>query len=183
MFCGTDPDRPVYLFYEGDPIGLARKAVLVALMAFSVFPFACAHGPGSAPAEDGSEPRPATGQAGDPAREGTGDAIPAPDAGTIMEATSPGVSAQEAGILAGGTPPPEYEVRGEGTLIIGGDVLVGCEQVGDFEAPRSATRAAKQQVRESQQEQMQACAEAGFPPEDGPAGGTKKARPKADRAE
>ena len=91
--------------------------------------------------------------------------VPEPSQMAVAEGDMATMAEGDIGILAGGTPPPEYEVQKDGTLIIGGDVLVSCEDVGSWEAPPSATRAARRQMRESQQEEIKVCTKAGFPPD------------------
>ena len=90
---------------------------------------------------------------------------PEPSRMTTAESTA---VAEDMGILARGKPPPEYQVRGEGTLIIGGDVLVRCAEVGAWSGPPSASRSVERQLREEQREQSRVCTEAGFPPDRAP---------------
>ena len=74
--------------------------------------------------------------------------------------------AGDMGSVAGGPTIPEYEVQKNGKLVIGGDVLVRCREVGSWEAPPSATRAAKRQILEEQRKQTEVCTKAGFPPDE-----------------
>lgn len=66
--------------------------------------------------------------------------------------------------LAGDAPPPpEYQVEGDGTLVIGGDVLVPCSQVGlgDPYLGRDDPEV-RAQIEQSLQESARACEAAGF---------------------
>jgi hypothetical protein len=61
---------------------------------------------------------------------------------------------------------PEYEVDGDGILTIGGDVVVPCKDLANWDVPMSATSSARTAAERSKQEAINACAEAGFPPEE-----------------
>ena len=66
------------------------------------------------------------------------------------------------GALAEGSPePPKYQVNKEGTLIIDGDVLIGCQDI--FKAYTGDPRVF---LNESEREHVEACKKAGFSPED-----------------
>ena len=60
----------------------------------------------------------------------------------------------------------EYEVYEDGVLTIGGDVMVPCKDLENWDAPTSATSSARIAAERSKQEAVDACAEAGFPPEE-----------------
>ena len=68
--------------------------------------------------------------------------------------------------VAGAPPPPEYEVKKDGRLIIGGGVFAKCADVGEYEPPTSFSNTAKEQAQASQSAQAMACTEAGFPPDE-----------------
>ena len=74
------------------------------------------------------------------------------------------LAADEDGNLVGPRP-PEYEVTEDGTLVIGGDVLVPCSDVGSPADPselRGATQQAKAQMEQARRENIRACEAAGF---------------------
>lgn len=77
-------------------------------------------------------------------------------------------SVASGGRAGNGPPIPEYKVQKNGTLVIGGDVLVECRDVGIWTGPPSATRSVKRQSRKEQREQTEACTEAGFQPKNAP---------------
>lgn len=66
--------------------------------------------------------------------------------------------------LAGDVPPPpEYQVTDDGTLIIGGDVLADCSQVGIPDPTlREAAPAVQAEEEEVRNEAVQACRASGF---------------------
>ncbi len=60
--------------------------------------------------------------------------------------------------------PPEYQVTEDGTLIIGGDVLVRCAEVGLDDYPLGADDpVVRAQIERSLRESARACRAAGFP--------------------
>ena len=77
--------------------------------------------------------------------------------------------ASDLGILAGGKPPPKYQVKKDGTLVIGGDVLVRCADLlkSSWEG-QSPTPEARRQMRQASKEQVRVCTKAGFPPDKAP---------------
>ena len=88
---------------------------------------------------------------------------------STMTTASGTASESEMGILAGGKPPPEYQVKKDGTLIIGGDVLVSCTDLlkSSWEG-QSPTPEARRQMRQANKEQVRVCTKAGFPPDKTP---------------
>ncbi len=98
---------------------------------------------------------------------------------TLVEETSPmpeatmttasATAASDMAILAGGKPPPEYQVKKDGTLVIGGDVLVSCTDLlkSSWEG-QSPTPEARRQMRQANKEQVRVCTKAGFPPDKTP---------------
>ena len=58
-----------------------------------------------------------------------------------------------------GPPPPEYQVEGDGSLIIGGDVVVPCSTITNPYATEGAT---PEQRRAAEEEAARACETAGF---------------------
>lgn len=83
----------------------------------------------------------------------------------LLAAVSEMVSASPAlAQLAGDAPPPpEHQVKEDGTLVIGGDVVVRCAEVG-FGEPYLGTDdpEVRAQIDQSFQESAQACEAAGF---------------------
>ena len=66
--------------------------------------------------------------------------------------------------IAEGAPlPPEYEVTEDGTLIIGGDVLVDCRAVGTPDDNAPSNPQVQAEINQAVEEERQACREAGFP--------------------
>ena len=75
---------------------------------------------------------------------------------------SEGLAADEEGNLVGPRP-PEYQVTEDGTLIVGGDVLVKCVEVGlDDYPPGADDPAVRVQIERSPRESARACRAAGF---------------------
>ena len=85
------------------------------------------------------------------------------------ELTMTTASESEIGILAGGKPPPEYQVLKDGTLIIEGDMLVRCADLLQFRRNYfeglNPTPEARRQVRQQRKELIAVCTKAGFPPD------------------
>lgn len=97
------------------------------------------------------------------------------DEPTLIEETTPmpeptmttsATAASDLAILHSGASPPKYQVKKNGTLIIGGDVLVRCAdllksdpQVGN------PTPEAQRQMRQARKEHVRVCTKAGFPPD------------------
>lgn len=74
--------------------------------------------------------------------------------------------------VAGGALPPGYEVEEDGTLVIGGDVVVRCSEVGLLGGdPGTNDPAVLSQINESVRESVAACESAGFPTSADPAPG------------
>ena len=59
----------------------------------------------------------------------------------------------------------EYVVTKDGTLTIGGDVSVRCEDLLEFGVPSGASSAGQASLEQSVSEQVRVCRAAGFPPE------------------
>ena len=101
------------------------------------------------------------------------------DEPTLVEETTPmpeptmvtasATAESDMAILAGGKPPPEYQVKKDGTLVIGGDVLVSCTDLlkSSWEG-QSPTSEARRQMRQASKEQIRVCTKAGFPPDKTP---------------
>ena len=101
---------------------------------------------------------------------------------TLVEETSPmpeatmttasATAASDVAILAGGKPPPEYQVMKDGTLIIEGDMLVRCADLLQFRRNYfeglNPTPEARRQMRQAHNEQVRVCTRAGFPPDKPP---------------
>ena len=102
----------------------------------------------------------------EPTRQAAGQHATTTGAVGIVAASAPVAPGGDApgGDAPGGPGIPEYEVRKDGTLIIGGDVWVSCRDVGLWSAPASASRSVERQVKSEQREQVEACKKAGFPP-------------------
>ena len=64
-------------------------------------------------------------------------------------------------IAEGAPSPPKYQVTEEGTLIIEGDVLIGCQDI-----IKTYTRDPRVYLDESERKYVEACKKAGFPPSD-----------------
>ena len=104
------------------------------------------------------------------------------DEPTLVEETTPmpeptmttasATAASDVAILAGGKPPPEYQVMKDGTLIIEGDMLVRCADLLQFRRNYfeglNPTPEARRQVRHDRKEQIAVCTKAGFPPDKTP---------------
>jgi hypothetical protein len=86
--------------------------------------------------------------------------MPEPTMMTTAEGEASGLA-----ILDSGASPPNYEVKKDGTLIIGGDVLVSCADLlkSSWEG-QSPTPEARRQMRQASKEQVRVCTKAGFPP-------------------
>ena len=136
--------------------GIVPWVGLAVLVVFCALSSACAREP-QAPAGQQAEKQ--------DGQERSKIVVSEPSKMAVGEATT---AEGDIGILAGGTPPPEYEVQKNGTLVIGGDVLVSCRDLGSWAGPPSASRSVKQQIDREQREQIKACAKAGFPPDETP---------------
>ena len=68
-----------------------------------------------------------------------------------------------ADIDEGAPPPPEYEVTEDGTLIIGGEVLISCRDIGAPDDNAPSDPQAQAEIDQAVEEERQACREAGFP--------------------
>ena len=78
------------------------------------------------------------------------------------QVSSEDLAADEEGNLVAPRP-PEYQVTEDGTLIVGGDVLVRCAEVGLGDDPPGADDPAiRAQIERSLREAAQACQAAGF---------------------
>ena len=78
--------------------------------------------------------------------------------------TTSDLAADEDGNLVGPRP-PDYEVDENGLLIIGGDVLMPCSDIGETSGSsglRRATPKARAEIEQSRIESIQACRAAGF---------------------
>ena len=74
------------------------------------------------------------------------------------------LAADEDGNLVGPRP-PDYEVDGNGRLVIGGDVLIPCSDIGKPSGSsglRRATPSARAEIEKSRVESIRACQAAGF---------------------
>ena len=90
-----------------------------------------------------------------------------------------GAEASSQAILAGGKPPPEYQVMKDGTLIIGGDVLVSCGDLLNFDKQEGdITPKVRRQLRQARKEQIAVCTKAGFPPDKTPQSSLKDHQPR-----
>ena len=149
-----------------DMTSIALKTSITVMVTVCALSSACAQEP---PAEGRAEPRDGGEQSSSIADEPTQEVTVQPATTTMMtEEMGAFASVASGGHLSGGPPIPEYEVQKNGTLVIGGDVLVKCRDVGSWAGPPSATRSAKLQIRKEQQEQVKACTKAGFPPDERP---------------
>jgi LPXTG-motif cell wall-anchored protein len=61
-------------------------------------------------------------------------------------------------------PPPEYQVTEDGTLIVGGDVLLDCRTLGIDDIPPTASPSARTEIKQTVKEQAAVCRANGFPP-------------------
>ena len=86
-------------------------------------------------------------------------------AGALLLALAPMWASPAAADLAGDAPPPpEYRVEGDGTLVVGGDVLVPCSQVGGGDSYVGADDpGVRAQIERFISESARACEAAGFP--------------------
>ena len=147
-----------------DTTGIASKTSIAVLVMVCALSSACAQESQETPAEGRAEPRDGGGRSSAVAHEPTQEATALPATTMMTEDMGAQASVASGGIIAGGPPVPEYEVQKNGTLVIGGDVLVSCRDVGSWSGPPSATRAVKRQIHKEQLEQTKVCTKAGFPP-------------------
>jgi hypothetical protein len=105
--------------------------------------------------------------AGQPSEEPTlvEDPKPMPEPTTDLSAEAD-ASSQAIRDVVMGANPPKYRVNNDGTLIIGGDVVVRCADLlkYDFRAASAAPKV-RRQIAQARKEQVRACTKAGFPPD------------------
>lgn len=148
-----------------DKVDIPPKIVLAMLVFVCALLSACAQGTQDPQAEGRGGERGDGGRSSAIAYEATQGATARPATIMATEDMAATAMASEAGHVAGGPRIPEYEVQKNGTLVIGGDVLVRCRDVGGWTGPESASRSVKRQIRKEQQEQIKTCTKAGFPPD------------------
>ena len=97
----------------------------------------------------------------------------APAAPAYPQTTEEDLAADEDGNLVGPRP-PDYQVDGNGFLVIGGDVRMPCSTIGEPPGPswlRRTPEAAQAKLEQERKEQVRTCHAAGFDTaEDPPAG-------------
>jgi hypothetical protein len=141
----------------------SRLFTVTALLVFAIgLLSACAQNPSAEGVDASAAREEAQGNAEQPAEEPTLVEDPTP----MPERTMATAAESDIGILAGGEPPPEYQVKKDGTLIIGGDVVVRCADLLKV-APQvgNPTPKARRQMRQRHKEHIAVCTRAGFPPE------------------
>jgi hypothetical protein len=96
------------------------------------------------------------------------DPTPMPEPTTDMSAEAD-ASSQAIRDVVMGANPPKYQVKNNGTLIIGGDVLVRCADLlkSDPQAG-NPTPEAQKQMRQARKDHVRVCTKAGFPPDKQP---------------